>query len=387
VIDVDVLDARLRRLDPAARAAVVADCWAAAGDDVAREGTTVRVRRDGCERTLSTVADPAADRVLGVADVRAALLYRVDRPAADRVARAHLGAPLAEVRPPLRRRAASVARGLATPAAALVAVALLVLVAVAGVGVGDEPTPAANESATVGTEAGPFGGSPPGAPPRNVTAPGLGPEGVTDIDRLAAAHERARPASYEVWVDAERPASNGDVVRRDVDVRVDGERYLAEVRVERGETVLSRDAVYGDGTDRYAASIRNGTVTTRTLPAEATGPAGVDPAALGAAGVRDWLAANETRVVRAVRDEERTAYRVVGTGVPEVARGTVESYRVEAWVRADGFVVDLTVEYVVVGPRQPRRAFEWSYGDDAATVTRPNWVDGNASAVGARETD
>jgi hypothetical protein len=86
-------------------------------------------------------------------------------------------------------------------------------------------------------------------------------------------------------------------------------------------------------------------------------------------------------VVRAVRDDERTAYRVVGTGVPPAARGTVESYRVEAWVRADGFVVDLTVDYVLVGPRQPGRRFEWSYGDDSATVTRPGWVDrGNQTA-------
>lgn len=52
--------ARLRRLDPAARAAVVADCWAAAGKAVERDGTTVRIAGVDGERRLSTVDNPLA---------------------------------------------------------------------------------------------------------------------------------------------------------------------------------------------------------------------------------------------------------------------------------------------------------------------------------------
>ncbi|MEF8891320.1 MAG: hypothetical protein V5A31_08385, partial [Haloferacaceae archaeon] len=92
--DPALVAAHVRRLDPDARAAVVADCVTAAGVAAERDGTTVRVRRAGRERRLSTVPDPEADRVLSPAAVRDVLLYRVARPDGDRIAERHLGAPL-----------------------------------------------------------------------------------------------------------------------------------------------------------------------------------------------------------------------------------------------------------------------------------------------------
>jgi hypothetical protein len=374
--DRSALLARLRRLDPATRAAVVADCWAAAGHDVEREATAVRVEASGGRRRLSTVDDPTADRVLDAAAVREVLLYRVDRPDADRIAERHLGAPLDGLRQPLGRRAASAVRALATPATVVLAV---VLVGAAGGLVGgegaDQPTTA---TATATPSPAPATSSP--APTRNVTAPGLGPDGVTDLAALASAHGRARPDAHVVWVDFER--GDGAVVR-DVDLRVDGDRYRAAVRVERGGRVTSRAAVYGDGRERYAL-IADEEQTTRALQPTEAGPAGVDPQDLGAEGVRYWLSAPETRVTGVLENEGWTGYRVVGTGVPPTRTAAVESYRFEALVAPDGVVGHLVVEFELADAEDGDRRFEWTYGEQAPTVTRPDWVERGSNETAPR---
>ncbi len=370
--DRSALLARLRRLDPAGRAAVVADCWAAAGHDVERDGPTVRVARAGEERLLSTVDDPAADRTLDAAAVREALLYRVDRADADRVAERHLGAPLDDLRPPFARRAASTARALATPAVVVVAV---VLVGAAGGLVGgteeepgDQPTttPTASQTPTATAL----------APTRVVTAPGLEPGGVTDLAALAAAHERARPDAYVVWVDFEW---GDEAIVREVDVRADGDRYRAEVEVERDGRVTNLATVYGDGQTRRALIVSDELSTTRTLGPTDTGPAGVDPDDLGAEGVRHWLSAPETRVVGVVENEGWTGYRVVGSGAPPTLPAAVEAYRFEAVVASDGFVGHLVVEFELAGTERDSRRFEWTYGEQSPTVTTPNWTDANGT--------
>jgi hypothetical protein len=369
--DHTALLARLRRLDPAVRAAVVADCWAAAGYVVERDATTVRVCRSGDERRLSVVDDPAADRVLDAAAVREALLYRVDRADANRIAERHLGAPLDEIEPPLGRRAASAARAWAVPAALGLAV---VLVGVAGglvggdVEPGDQPaavttTPAVSTpSSVVATE------SPVST--RNVTAPGLGPNGVTDLAALAEAHERARMDAYAVVVGFER---GNERVVRNIDIHVDGSRYRAEVRVERDGRVTDRATVYGEGSQRYALIADNGT-TTQTLGPTDPGPAGVAPDDLGAAGVRLWFATPETRITGVVENDGQTGYRVVGTGVPPRSPASVDSYRFQALVMSNGLVDHLRVEFELTGVDNGSRRFEWRYGTRSPTVTRPDWI-------------
>jgi len=377
--DRSALLARLRRLDPAARAAVVADCWAAAGHDVERDGATVRVAGVDGERRLSTVDDPAADRTLDAAAVREALLYRVDRADADRIAEAHLGAPLDGLRPPLADRAADAARALATPAV-LVAVVLVVaaggLVGGTGGEVSDEtPTAAPTPTPTPAPTATAL------APTRNVAAPGVGPGGVTDLAALAAAHERARPDAYVVWVDFER--GDGAVVR-DVDLRVDGDRYHAEVEVERDGRTTNLAAVYGDGRARRALVVSDEVSTTQRLGPTEAGPAGVDPEDLGAEGVGYWLSTPETRVTGVVENEGWTGYRLVGSGVPPDRGAAVESYRFEAVVGSDGFVGHLVVEVELAGAETDDRRFEWTYGERSPTVTAPGWVnesESNATAA------
>jgi hypothetical protein len=355
---------------------VVADCWADAGFAVVRDGTVVRVRRAGHERRLSTVPDPDSDRVLDAAAVRDALLYRVSRADGDRIADRHLGAALDDLRPSRRRRAAAAvgAWGAPVATAALVVVALALVGGVGSSADGGGPTYVDATPTATGTGT-------PDPQPDVADVPGLGPTGVTDLAALAAAHGRARPDSYGVWVDVERSAPDAGAVVRDVDLRVEGERYHAVVRVDRGPTTALEASVYGDGERRVVGVERNGQVTTRDLGPTETGPAGVDPDSLGAEGVRGWLAAPETRVAGVTEYEGTRVYRVVGVGAPPAAVGGVESYRVTALVTAEGFVVELVAEYELIRPERPERRFEWSYSPGPRRVVPPEWTEPNATGA------
>jgi hypothetical protein len=377
VPDPELVATHVRRLGADARAAVVADCWAAAGHAVDHNGSTVRVRRAGHERRLSTVPDPDADRVLDATDVRDALLYRVARADADRIAARHLGAPLDALRPPLARRVAGAVR------APVTAVAVVVLGLALGGGVGPtagggglpgpdyvDATPAPEtETATPA----------PAVPPGVAEVPGLGRTGVTDLAALAAAHERERPTAYVARAWTARVASNYGAITREITLRVDGDRYRADVVTERPGERTDRATVYGDTEGRWVGTRRDDGWTVERLGANETGPANVDPATLGGSGVRNALATPETNVSGPVEDEGRTAYRVVGRGVPANARDAVESYRVEAYVRPDGFVYAVTVEYTLFGPRISDRRLEWRYVEAGATVETPVWRPGPGS--------
>ncbi|MFB6157754.1 MAG: hypothetical protein ABEJ34_07930 [Haloferacaceae archaeon] len=381
MVDRALVATHVRRLDAATQAAVVADCWAAAGHTVERGGTTVRVRRAGHERRLSTVPDADADRVLDADAVCDALLYRVARRDADRIATRHLGAPLGDLRPPLARRATRAARAWGTPVAVVVVVAGVVALGLAGAAVGDGTAGADTAGVTSDAPASERSiPKPTGAP--GAAVPGLGRSGVTDLAALAAAHERARPESYGVWVDFERTGPDAETVARDVDLRVEEGRYAAAVRVERGEEVTREATVYGDGTWRVVGTERNGTVSLREIGPTETGPARVDPDALGAEGVRRWLAAPETRVAGVEERDGERVYRVVGVGAPPTVEGDVESYRVRALVTEDGVVVELVAEYVLAGAERPARRFEWSYARGPRQVDVPKWTGLNATETG-----
>jgi hypothetical protein len=373
-VDPALVAARLRRLDADARAAVLADCRAARGEDPTREGATVRVRRGGETVVLATADDPDADRVVDATALRDLLCYGLARADGDRIADRHLGAPLADLRPPLARRVATRARTLAAPAALVVLVVAAAGVVVGGVAAGpDEAPTGGDDSAAASTPT--VRPTPVGGPvaPEASQVPGLGAGGVTDLSTLAAAHDRARPDAYVARGQTTRVASDYDVVTRSVTLRVDGDRYRADVVGERGGRTTGRATVYGAGTERWVGTRRGEDVSVTRLGANETGPAGVDPSTLGGEGVREALATPETNVSGPVRYEGVTAYRVVGQGVPANATDAVETYRVVAYVRPDGFVYAMTVEYTLLGPRLSDRRLEWRYVRAGTTVDRPFW--------------
>ncbi len=369
---------RVRRLDAEDRAALLADCLAARGDAVTRTRTTVRVARAGEKRRLSTVDDPTADRTLDAAALCDLLRYGLARGDADRVAERHLGAPLDDLRPPLADRVRRRTAETATPA--LVALLLLLVgMAVGATGGGAFDRAPADGRGPIGTTE--TAGAPvatptardtvsPPSPSEVAEVPGLGPAGVVDLSALADAHERARSESYVVRVTRERTASDDDVLRENVTLHVEGDRYRAVVTTE-GEGRTRQATVYGDESGRWVAAERNGTPTAARLDRNQTGPTTVRPETVGAEGVWDALATPETAVYGPVERDGQAVYRVVGTGVPQTETAAVTSYRVVAHVRPDGFVVGLVVEYTLIGPRQSDRRFAWTFAGYDPTVVPP----------------
>ncbi len=343
-----------------------------------RTGTVVRVERAGTERRLAVVDDPTADRVLDAADLRDLVRYGLARADADAVAKRHLGAPLDGLRPPRSRRVRRRATDVAAPAALVALVLLVVGVAVGATGGGTFDRPQASgdgPGASTGAAGAPAatptprGTVSPPSPSEVAAVPGLGPEGVTDLAALAEAHERARPEDYVVRVSRERTASD-DVVWENVTLHVEGSRYRAVVTAG-GEGRTRRATVYGDESGRWVAAERSGTPTASRLGPNQTGPTEVRPETVGAEGVRDALATPETAVYGPVERDGQTVYRVVGTGVPQTETGAVTSYRAVAYVRPDGFVVGLVVEYTLIGPRQSSRRFGWTFASYDPTVVPP----------------
>lgn len=382
-LDTALVASHVRRLDPDARAAVLADCRRARGESVAREGAVVRVERGGETLVVATRDDPEADRVVDATALRDLLCYGLDRRTADSIAERHLGAPLADLRPPLSRRVVARASALAVPVALLVLVAVVAGAVVGGVAGGPDQTPEP-PTVTTETETGtetettatatlrPAPADGPVAPEVS-QVPGLGVDGVTDVERLARAHDRVRPDAYVARARTVRVASNYDVVTRNVTLRVDGDRYRAEAVTNRGGETTRSATVYDDGDERWAGTRRGGEFSVRQLAANETGPAGIDPATLGQSGVRAALATPETNVTGPTEYEGWPAYRVVGTGVPPDEADSLKTYRVTAYVRPDGFVYAMVVEYTLLGPRISDRRLEWRYIRAGATVGQPLW--------------
>ena len=374
-VDPALVARHVAALDAGARAALLADCLAARGETVARDGRVVRV--DDGDRTVAVAggswpADaPDPDLTFDVDDLRDLLLYGLDRPAADRVATAHLGAPLADLRPPRRGRA--LARRVA-PSLVVLVVLVAAAAAVAGPLAGAPgavtPTPAAPDGET-GPERTPDAGTPAGETPDG-PPPGVGAAGVTDPDALAAAHDRERPPSYRVAVTTERTAPNTEI-RRNVTMRVAGDRYLATATLRVGGDRVDAETVYGDDRGRWAATTAGDVRTVRRLDAGETGLPSVDPAATGGERVAAALRTQETNVSGLERTADgRAVYRVVGRGPPPTSEA--ETYRVVALVSPDGFVVSLTVEYTLGGLQDGARRFAWRYGWGPEAVERPAWV-------------
>lgn len=429
--DPGVLEARVRRLDGEALAALVADLWAARGFETERDGPVVRVRRseetqvlyvlgdrgldDAAETTaVDVVVAPgrqragerlAADlgaRRLDAADLAEMLRYAVERPVAADLCETHLGAAPANLTLPVGDRARRAVSRLGVRAA-VVAIALLLVVGVGAVlgpgvpGVADggptgdadpgEPTPGAGDATTRTADG---GSGPTGSGVTDPsTVPGVSEAGLENASRLGQAHATAvaRLDSYTVWFDYYRPENgSGGQVQYDADVAVEGERASVVTSLERpsgDRSVVS--AVYFDGTNRYVA--RNGSDDFRRVDDEApTATPRAVPFTRPATMVGTYLATAESSVSRAGSDGDGERYRLHGTGRPAGLPETVEDYEMTALVDERGFVRSFEATFSIrwdsdgdgVGGRQ-RVRLTWSYDRLDATEVRFE------SAPGGRE--
>jgi hypothetical protein len=447
--DTEVLGHHLRRLDDDAFAAFVADLWAARGYETRRDGGRVHAAREGTALTIAAgpvgrdaadadvVVTPRVDpgrersrdgsaRVVDADDLRDALWYALDRETARALCERHLGAPPADLRPPLRRRARERLRAVESPVSpatvAVLLVVLVVLVAAVTVstlqsagGGGAPPTavddtpdgtpatgPATADAATTDsddagtTTAAP---DPPDDVPPSVPVPGLDPGGVTDLEALSTAHERAlENRSYTLWLDASQPRGGvpgATTVRQDVDVAVAGGRYyLVETRGRDDRarqallayhdvdtTGLEADrrqvrSVYHDGTDSFLATDLAGNATYATYRGTSSVPGSIDPYRFAETLVEGALETTRNDVTARVSRGNRTLYRVVGEGQPSFGpAGRVLNYTAVALVAESGLVVEGRVTYAVAtvgGGYHVRIA--WRYGRlDETRVEPPRW--------------
>jgi hypothetical protein len=416
--DARVLGHHLRRLDGDAFAAFVADLWTARGYETRRDGGRVRaarggtaltiaagpVGRDAADADVDAVVTPRVDprlggtdaRVVDAADLRDALWYALDRETARALCARHLGAPPADLRPPLRRRARERLRAVESPVSpATVAVLLVVLVAAGALGTSRpaavDPAPlAASDGGTAvdadgtatdaTTGAGTATAEPTGPPPG--TVPGLGPDGVTDPLALVAAHERALGnRSYTIWIDSYQPREgvvDTTRVQRDVDVAVAGERYLlVETEVVDGTRTRVR-SVYHDGTDSFLADGPAHNVTFRRYRDTSAVPGSIDPTTFAGSVVQRSVTTISTDVTARVRVGTRTLYRVEGGGRPSLnTLGRVANYTVVLLVAESGLVVDGRVSYTALTSRGTFDVrFEWTYDRLGRTqVEPPTWYE------------
>lgn len=388
------LSRRLRSLDPAERAAFVADLWAARGYETTVEGSVVVAERgiDGSRQRIAcapSVTYEAVDAVFGpegsaaglgddvsVLDaeaLRGMLLYAVDRDTAEELVEGHLGRSLVEASgtSPLRDRLdPGASRGPVMAAVAALLVVVVVIGAAGGplplsdVGPSVEPAPVPPDSPATTT---PEGTTPN---PLVVTVedppqgggdlfrypPGLGTSGVTNASALAEAHRSTLAATaWELRLhhnrshDLVHPFRRWHTAEQSV-VRATATRYRFEVTgeasLENGSVATVSYVDYGDGAANYRRLIGlHGSAFERTRLPTSDGP-GVF-AAVSAAYVRRSLTTTETRV-EPVRVDNTTRTRVVATGTPTAMARTVANYSAVAVVDRRGVVRSLTVEYTLL---------------------------------------
>lgn len=425
--DAATVERHLRGLGAAACASLVADLWAARGFETRREGAVVVATRRGesqvlypvpgarlrsppsPDRPVDAVVDPrgrsAARRIadahgatlLDAADLRDVLWYGVDRAVAADLCERHLGAPPADLAPPLGHRVRTAVSGAESGVGAVLVATLAVLVvgAVVAPALTAPPTDAGGAT-TDGSGGVDLGAATASRPTGPAAVPGLDEDGIADLTTLATAHRRAvQGRSYTLRIDYRGPSEEDPTttVHRDVDITVDGREYVAVTAVE-GANGTPVETVYHDRSGWYVARAVGGNVTYRRVGAGDGGPYGVpDPGVTGRTLVNRYLTTPETRIDGTAERNGRTFYRVVGRGKPFGFGGEdVANYTVTALVGPDGFVVHLTATYtrtlderedevsrrVEVAPgSDPWRVEvtrEFTYGwIDATTVGPPTW--------------
>lgn len=377
--DQAVVEAHLRRLATPELAAFVADLWAAKGFDTELDGAVLSATRHGETQvvavgaagvrasggTADIVVDLAGGSYDGSSVVDAAglseqLWYAVDRPVARRLCEEYLGAPPAALSPPLGYRL----RRSRSPAGAVVAVALLVAVAaVVAVGVGVVPTDGADNGTSAPTDstaaptpaeqAGIQAGDWDTSPINQPLPPGVRPDGISNLTALNEAHADALAnRSYTLgrnwsWM-AVRDREVVEV-QRTIGTVVDGDEY----RIETDDT-LSADGtqigvLYHDGRFSYVAETDSADADYRRLgPMEQGDVVPEAPSQVSGSLVETRLSTPTTDLNGTVERNNRTLYRVTGSGQPDwPALGDVVEYNLTAYVTVGGFVRQVDVRYTV----------------------------------------
>lgn len=228
--------------------------------------------------------------------------------------------------------------------------------------------------------------------------PGLSADGISNLTALANAHDGALAnRSYTIWIDEYEPRDRepgATRIQRDIDVEVDGDRYLLATTVETGNDRTLVERVYHDGRTWYVAERvdRTGRVTYRRVPVEAAAspvPVPPEPIVFRRFLVLQYLATPETAVTGRVTVDGEPRYRVVGTGSPWSLGGTgLGNYSVVALVDRRGLVRQATAEYTVSTPGGSYEGrFEWTYDRlGTTTVEKPSWVETEFGPVGGDAT-
>ncbi|WP_253805951.1 hypothetical protein [Haloferax sp. Q22] len=448
-----VVAARLERLSTRARLAVVADLWAARGFETRVEAGVVRAERRGrsvrlrpvsgrrseasatAEREADADTDAPPVKHLAIDDITEALLYALDRPDADAVCRRQFGAPLDDLRPPLRMRArrgtrrfgnrvAGAGRDAARGLTALVVVVAVVSGAAVALDLVSSPLDGAMQSAGVGTGSPGESGVPTATPERGDVAaeepsetattesasesetqntgapslgdgqrsgpvdpvepgelehvPGVGPDGIENLTALSAAHERVlAEESYTLWVDIYRPEGadpNSTRTQYDTDIAVAGDRYVITETVESGREQTRLRTVYYDGDAWYVAETEDGVERTRRVVGNATAPpVQFEPRGLNRGLVRQYLDTRASNVTGKVTDGNVTYYRIEGSQRPAIGGvEPVQDYQFVAHVDERGFVADATATYALISDEGFYWVrFEWTYGRVGETTATP----------------
>ncbi|SDM99280.1 hypothetical protein SAMN04487949_3097 [Halogranum gelatinilyticum] len=414
------------------------------GSPTVPAGSVDVVLAPGAGRTARRVADEADARLVAAAGLREMLWYAVERPVWRTLCAEHLGAAPEALTPPLSTRLraagrdaadtaeASLARVTAVPSPAVAVVAVILLVAsvglvapgltgtgdsggefgalgsLGGFGGGDASTGSeeasgarAEPTEATGTPASDAAGSDSGDGEASVAGddgeasiagvesiPGVTRNGIENLSAFTAAHSRSvANRSYTLWFDSYRQDVGRPETRvqGDVDIQVEGERYLLVSEIERNGTRTRVGRVYydgegwyvsepddGDGTDGSGATNEsgpanatgNGTADWRPAESSETASIGPSPFDYREFGLERYLATPNTVVAaRLEGDDGRTRYRIIGDGTPSGPFATqMTEYSVVAIVDSEGFVSDLTVEYRIEAKQPYRVRFEWTYG-------------------------
>lgn len=381
---------RLRRLSRTERAALVADLWEARGWETRVEGARVVAtdHPDREDRVLAVGrAGPDADRVDPDA-VYDALLYAVDREAAERLCRRHLDRPLRGVAGDDRPRRTRRTRRLAA-----VGVVALALVAAAVLASAGGPHPSAGTTAATAAPSPPDDvpaatDVPRGERSAGDVAPGLTTAGVTSTEELGRAHARLVSGRSYRWrlVVLTYPgnATRGEPTANLTEhVQVaSSTRYRSDVTA-RGEmpisaTVIAGYETYADGERRYIRARVPG-ATVASLPIEV---APDDPFADRSRRVIDrFLTAERTSVVDVVTRDGVSFYRVTAIGRQS---DRVTDYSSVALVTTEGFVGQIRTAYRVPDANVTV-VVRVTYRDlgDPVDLSPPPWVREHRNATDA----
>jgi len=217
-----------------------------------------------------------------------------------------------------------------------------------------------------------------GTEDRTHPLPGVGPDGVTDVARLAEAHEAAVAERSYRW----HYRQSSETLRPNRTVPIDRARTLLvenerrywystdsrSVDVHESRSYFGNFTEYADGDRRYQRyvggqgwthDVAPSTDVTQRYGGEAT------------EAVLRFLDVDAATV--SARAESGT-YRVVGVTDQVTGIGAVEEYRARAVVTRAGFVRSLNATFVAP-ERQRRYAFEFAYTRvGTAAVTAPRWA-------------